>query len=113
MLDVGWGELLFQVADDLSTHSILIYMESVGDARSFLSAAREISLRKPIIVIKAGKSKAGARAVAAHSGTNPGQRGIKAIEINPLFVSPTRILILGAKIVLHDHRNAIAILVHA
>jgi acetyltransferase len=41
-------------------------------ARSFLSAAGEISLRKPIIVIKAGKSKAGARAVAAHSGTNPG-----------------------------------------
>ncbi len=72
MLDVGWGDLLFHVADDLDTRSILIYMESIGDARSFLSAAREISLRKPIIVIKAGKSEAAARAVVAHTGTNPG-----------------------------------------
>ena len=72
MLDVGWGDLLFHLADDLDTLSILIYMESIGDARSFLSAAREVSLRKPIIVIKAGKSGAGARAVAAHTGTNPG-----------------------------------------
>ena len=71
MLDVGWGDLLFHVADDLST-SILVYMESIGDARSFLSAAREISLSKPIVVIKAGRSEAAARAVVAHTGTNPG-----------------------------------------
>ncbi len=70
MLDLGWGDLLFHVAGDLDTRSILIYMESIGDARSFLSAAREISLRKPIIVIKAGKSEAAARAVAAHTGTD-------------------------------------------
>ena len=40
--------------DDPHTRSILIYMESVGDARSFLAAAREIALAKPIIVIKTG-----------------------------------------------------------
>ena len=54
MLDVGWGDLIDYFGDDPHTHSILLYMESVGDARSFLSAAREVALRKPVIVIKAG-----------------------------------------------------------
>ena len=69
MLDVGWGDLIFYLADDLDTRSILIYMESIGDARSFLSAAREVALRKPIIVIKVGRTEAAARAVASHTGT--------------------------------------------
>ena len=51
MLDVGWGDLIDYLADDVMTRSILIYMESIGDARSFLSAAREVALTKPIIVI--------------------------------------------------------------
>jgi acetyltransferase len=72
MLDVGWGDLIDYLAQDLNTRSILIYMESVGDARSFLSAARETALRKPIIVIKAGSTEAAARAVASHTGTLTG-----------------------------------------
>src|SRR4029077_5664110 len=64
MLDVGWGDLIDYLAQDFRTRSILIYMESVGDARSFLSAAREVALRKPIIVIKAGCTEAAAKAVA-------------------------------------------------
>src|SRR5208282_4294463 len=52
MLDIGWGELIDYLGDDPHTHAILMYMESVGDARSFLSAAREVALTKPIIVIK-------------------------------------------------------------
>ena len=68
MLDVGWGDLIYHFGDDPNTHSILIYMESVGDARSFLSAAREVALRKPIIVIKAGRSEAASRAAASHTG---------------------------------------------
>ena len=54
MLDVGWGDLIDYLGDDPRTHSIVIYMESIGDARAFLSAAREVALTKPIIVIKAG-----------------------------------------------------------
>ena len=50
----------------------LLYMESVGDARSFLSAAREIALSKPIIVIKAGRSEAASRAAASHTGALTG-----------------------------------------
>jgi acetyltransferase len=72
MLDVGWGDLIDYFGDDPRTHSILIYMESVGDARSFLSAAREVSLSKPIIVIKAGRSEAASRAAASHTGALTG-----------------------------------------
>ena len=50
MLDVNWGDLIDYLGNDPRTQSILIYMESIGDARSFLSAAREVSLTKPIIV---------------------------------------------------------------
>ena len=72
MLDVGWGDLIYHFGDDPNTHSILLYMESVGDARSFLSAAREVALRKPIIVIKAGRSEAASRAAASHTGALTG-----------------------------------------
>jgi acetyltransferase len=64
------------LADDFHTQSILIYMESIGDARSFLSAAREVALRKPIIVIKAGCTEAAAKAVASHTGTLTGNDAV-------------------------------------
>jgi len=72
MLDVGWGDLIYYFGDDPHTKSILLYMESVGDARSFLSAAREVALSKPIIVIKAGRSEAASRAAASHTGALTG-----------------------------------------
>src|SRR5215472_1907126 len=72
MLDVGWGDLIDYFGDDPHTKSILLYMESVGDARSFLAAAREIALSKPIIVIKAGRSEAASRAAASHTGALTG-----------------------------------------
>jgi len=56
MLDVGWGSLIDHLGDDPRTRAIVIYMESIGDARAFMSAAREVALSKPIIVIKAGRS---------------------------------------------------------
>ena len=59
MLDVGWGDLIDYLGDDPQTKSIVIYMESIGDARAFLSAAREVALTKPIIVIKAGRTRGG------------------------------------------------------
>ncbi len=45
-----------------------VYMESIGDARSFISAAREVALTKPIIVIKGGRTPAAAQAAASHTG---------------------------------------------
>jgi acetyltransferase len=72
MLDVSWGDLIYHFGDDPHTKSILIYMESIGDARSFLAAAREIALIKPIILIKAGRSEAASRAAASHTGALTG-----------------------------------------
>jgi acetyltransferase len=72
MLDAGWGDLIYHFGDDPHTKSILLYMESVGDARSFLAAAREIALTKPIIVIKAGRSQAASHAATSHTGALTG-----------------------------------------
>jgi len=72
MLDVNWGDLISYFGSDPKTHAIVIYMESIGDASSFLSAAREVSLTKPIIVIKAGRTAAAAKAAASHTGALTG-----------------------------------------
>ncbi|MCB9785031.1 MAG: bifunctional acetate--CoA ligase family protein/GNAT family N-acetyltransferase, partial [Candidatus Omnitrophica bacterium] len=72
MLDIGWGDLIDYLGRDPRTQSIVIYMESIGDAQSFLSAAREVGLNKPIIVIKAGATDAAAKAAASHTGSLTG-----------------------------------------
>src|SRR5262249_34286128 len=72
VLVVGRGDLIYFLGDDPHTKSIVIYMESIGDARSFLSAAREVALTKPIIVIKVGRSEAAAKAAASHTGALTG-----------------------------------------
>jgi len=72
MVDVGWGDLIDYLGSDARTRAIVIYMESVGNARAFLSAAREVALQKPIIVIKAGRTQAAAKAAASHTGALTG-----------------------------------------
>jgi len=72
MLDVGWGDLIYHLGDDPHTQSIVMYMETIGDARSFMSAAREVALAKPIIVIKPGRTEGAARAAASHTGSLTG-----------------------------------------
>src|SRR5260370_732660 len=72
MLDVNWAHLISFYGEEPKTQSILLYMESVGDARSFLSASREVSLRKPIIVIKAGRTEAASKAASSHTGALTG-----------------------------------------
>lgn len=68
MLDVGWGDLIEAVGEDKQTKSILLYMESMDDARSFMGAARRVSVNKPILVLKAGRTPEAARAAASHTG---------------------------------------------
>ena len=76
MLDIGWGALIDYLGSDPQTRSIVIYMESIGDARSFLSAAREVALSKPILVIKAGRTELAARAAASHTGSLAGSDAV-------------------------------------
>jgi len=72
MLDVNWGDLVEYLGEDPNTRSIVLYMETIGDARSFISAAREVALSKPIIVIKPGRTEAGSKAAASHTGSLTG-----------------------------------------
>ena len=72
MLDVNWGDLISFYGEDPQTKSILLYIESIDDARSFLSAAREVALSKPIIVIKAGRTEAASKAASSHTGAMTG-----------------------------------------
>ena len=67
MLDVSWGNLIDYFGSDPNTKTIIIQMSSVGDARSLISAAREVALAKPIIVMKTGRDEAAIRAVAWNS----------------------------------------------
>jgi acetyltransferase len=72
MIDVGWGDLIDHLGNDPQTRSILIYMESIGDVRSFMSAAREVALAKPIVVLKAGRTSEAAKAATSHTGALAG-----------------------------------------
>ena len=72
MVDLDWGDLISFYGEDPKTQSILLYMESIGDARSFLSAAREVALSKPIILIKAGRTEAASKAACSHTGALTG-----------------------------------------
>ncbi|MEM2866086.1 MAG: acetate--CoA ligase family protein, partial [Candidatus Hadarchaeales archaeon] len=72
MLDVDFGDLIDYLGEDPRTRSIIIYMEGVGSARKFMSAARGFARTKPIIVLKPGKYAESARAVKSHTGTLAG-----------------------------------------
>src|SRR5439155_22578548 len=72
MLDVDFADLIDYFGDDPQTRSIILYMESVGDVRKFLSAARAVARTRHVIVVKAGRHEAGARAAASHTGALAG-----------------------------------------
>jgi acetyltransferase len=76
MVDVDWGDLIYYLGDDPNTQSIVIYMETIGNAQSFLSAAREVALEKPIIVIKPGRTECAAKAAASHTGSLVGSDAV-------------------------------------
>jgi acetyltransferase len=72
MIDIGFGDLIDFLGEDPQTRSIIIYMETVGDARKFVSAARGFARNKPIVVMKPGQSKESARASLFHTGSMAG-----------------------------------------
>jgi acetyltransferase len=76
MIDIGFHDLIDYFGNDPGTSSILIYMESLSNARKFLSAARAFARTKPIIVLKVGKSSEGAKAAMSHTGSLAGNDAI-------------------------------------
>ncbi|MFZ1103354.1 MAG: bifunctional acetate--CoA ligase family protein/GNAT family N-acetyltransferase [Hyphomicrobiaceae bacterium] len=72
MADVDFGDLLDYLAGDAKSRAILLYMEAVTHAPKFLSAARRAARAKPVIVVKAGRGAAGAKAALSHTGALAG-----------------------------------------
>jgi acetyltransferase len=72
MADVDFADLIDYLGNEEKARSIIIYMESLTQHRKFMSAARSVSRVKPIIIIKAGRSRAGAKAAASHTGALAG-----------------------------------------
>ena len=70
--DVDEDDLLTFFESDDATRCIAMHMEDLKDGRAFLRAARRVSPRKPIIVLKAGRTAAGARAAGSHTGALAG-----------------------------------------
>ena len=72
MADVDVADCLDLLAGDGRTRAILMYLESVPNARKFLTAARAASSLKPVIALKAGRSPQAAKAAATHTGALSG-----------------------------------------
>jgi len=75
-LDVDFGDLLDWFAQDPKTRAILLYIESIRDARKFMSAARAAARAKPVVVVKSGRHEQGAKAAATHTGALAGSDAV-------------------------------------
>jgi acetyltransferase len=76
MSDVDFGDMLDYLALDRGTRAILLYVESISDARKFMSAGRIAARAKPVIVVKSGRSTAGASAALSHTGAITGSDAV-------------------------------------
>ena len=124
-LDMDYGDMIDYLGEDPNTRSIIIYMEGVGNAKKFMSAARGFARTKPIIVIKAGKYAAGAKAASSHTGALAGdyevydaafkRAGVVMVdEIGDLFncasVLDSRLLPAGPKLAIVTNAGGPAVL---
>src|SRR5690242_9359666 len=75
-LDVDFGDLLDFYSLDRTTHAILLYIESIKDARKFMSAARAAARTKPVVVVKAGRHAQAAKAASTHTGALAGSDAV-------------------------------------
>lgn len=90
MADVEFADLISYYGDHKETSGILIYMETVGNTQAFLKAAKQVSLKKPIIVLKAGKTQEAAKAAASHTGSLAGSDAIFDAAIEDVGVLRAR-----------------------
>ena len=76
MLDVDFGDMIDYLGGERDVSSIVMYVESLTHFRKFMSAARAISRVKPIIALKAGRTRAGSLAAASHTGALAGEDAV-------------------------------------
>ena len=72
MADVDFSEFMEYLADDEESKAIALYIEGIKDGRKFMEVAKRVTKKKPVIVLKAGKSESGARAASSHTGSLAG-----------------------------------------
>lgn len=72
-IDITETEMIDFLGKDPSTRAIAVYLESITDGKAFVNVAKKVSKIKPIVAIKAGKTKAGTEAVASHTGSLAGE----------------------------------------
>ncbi|MGA8614010.1 MAG: CoA-binding protein, partial [Xanthobacteraceae bacterium] len=75
-IDVDFADLLDYFAMDRGTRAILLYIESIKDARKFMSAARAAARAKPVLVVKSGRNAQGAKAALTHTGALAGSDAV-------------------------------------
>ncbi len=71
-IDVDESDLLLYFLNDPETKGILLYLEGVKDGKRFMGVAKEVTKEKPIVVLKTGRTKAGAKAAMSHTGSIAG-----------------------------------------
>jgi acetyltransferase len=76
MLDVNFGDMIDYCGSDPEVSSIVMYVENLTHVRKFMSAARAVSRVKPIVALKAGRTRAGALAAASHTGAMAGENAV-------------------------------------
>ncbi|HSN81761.1 MAG TPA: bifunctional acetate--CoA ligase family protein/GNAT family N-acetyltransferase [Polyangiales bacterium] len=96
--DVDFGDMLDYLALDAKTQAILLYVEGVGDARSFMSGLRAAARLKPVVIVKAGRHSEGLKAAVSHTGALVGSDdvfdaairragAVRAMTIDQLFAA--------------------------
>jgi acyl-CoA synthetase (NDP forming) len=70
--DVTESDILHYLLHDKETKVILVYLEDIKNGREFIKIAKKVTAKKPVVIIKSGKSAAGARAAASHTGAIAG-----------------------------------------
>jgi acetyltransferase len=74
--DVDEADLLDYLAEDPETEVVALHLEDIRDGPRFMAAARRLAARKPLVILKSGRSEAGAKAAASHTGSLAGRDAI-------------------------------------
>ena len=82
--DVTESDILHYLLHDKETKVILVYLEDITAGRKFLKIAKKVTVKKPVVIIKSGRSAAGARAAASHTGAIAGSDKIYAAAFEPV-----------------------------
>jgi acetyltransferase len=124
-IDVDFGDLLDHFALDRGTRAILLYIESITDARKFMSAARAAARAKPVIVVKSGRNAQGAKAALTHTGALAGSDAVydaafrragllRVLDLDELFAAAEtlghRATLLGERLAILTNGGGIGVL---